>query len=194
VFFPDFNVKNAQTVYPAADLSEQISTAGKEASGTGNMKFTLNGALTIGTLDGANLEIREAVGAENFFLFGLNAAEVDALRRDGYRPRDYCERDAELRTALEAIASGEFSAGDRELYRPLLDHLLEYDDYMLLADFRSYVDAQAQVERAFADQAMWTRMSILNVARAGRFSSDRAIREYCSLIWDVKPVPISLQQ
>jgi starch phosphorylase len=134
------------------------------------------------------------VGTENFFLFGLNAAEVDALRRDGYRPRDYCERDAELRTALEAIASGEFSAGDRELYRPLLDHLLEYDDYMLLADFRSYVDAQAQVERAFADQAMWTRMSILNVARAGRFSSDRAIREYCSLIWDVKPVPISLQQ
>jgi starch phosphorylase len=192
VFFPDFNVKNAHVVYPAADLSEQISTAGKEASGTGNMKFTLNGALTIGTLDGANVEIREEVGADNFFLFGLTAEEVTALKAGEYRPRDYYERDAELRAALDLIGSGAFARGDPNLFRPLLDHLLYHDDYLLLADYRAYVDAQAEVEHAFRDSGRWTRMSILNVARAGKFSSDRAIREYSERIWGVKPVPIRL--
>jgi starch phosphorylase len=192
VFYPDFNVKNAHAVYPAADLSEQISTAGKEASGTGNMKFTLNGALTIGTLDGANVEIREEVGAENFFLFGLTAEQVNELKAAGYRPRDYYERDAELRAALDLIASGAFSGGDPNLFRPLVDHLLNHDTFLLLADYRAYVDAQAEVDRAFRDTARWTRMSILNVARAGKFSSDRSIREYCDTIWGVKPVPIRL--
>src|SRR5262249_50654002 len=159
--------KSAHAVYPAADLSEQISTAGKEASGTGNMKFTLNGALTIGTLDGANVEIREEVGAENFFLFGLTAEQVVARKAAGYRPRDHYEQDAELRSALDLIGSGAFSGGDAGLYRPLVDHLLERDDYLLLADYRAYVDAQAEVDRAFRDVPRWTRAAILNVARAG---------------------------
>ena len=193
VFFPDFNVKHAHAIYPAADLSEQISTAGKEASGTGNMKFTLNGALTIGTLDGANVEIREEVGAENFFLFGLAADEVTALQAGGYRPRDYYERDPELRAALDLIGSGVFANGDANLFRGLLDHLLDHDTYLLLADYRAYIDAQTQVDRAFRDPARWTRMSILNVARAGKFSSDRAIREYCETIWGARPVPVKLR-
>ncbi len=191
-FFPDFNVKNAQFIYPAADLSEQISTAGKEASGTGNMKFTLNGALTIGTLDGANVEIREEVGAENFFLFGLGVDEVAAARRSGYRPRQYYESDTELRRAIDLIASGAFSGGDGDVFRPLVDHLLEHDDYLLLADYRSYVDCQAVVDATWRDTERWTRMSIRNVARAGKFSSDRAIREYAEEIWNVRSLPIAL--
>jgi len=190
IFFPDFNVKNAQPVYPAADLSEQISTAGKEASGTGNMKFTMNGALTIGTLDGANVEIREAVGPDEFFLFGLTLDEVTTLRASGYRPRDQYERDEELRRAIDLIASGRFSRGDRSLFAPLIDQLLDHDEYLLLADYRAYVDRQADVDRTFRDQARWTRMSIRNAARAGSFSSDRAIREYCSRIWDVRPIQV----
>jgi len=192
VFFPDFNVKNAHAIYPAADLSEQISTAGKEASGTGNMKFTLNGALTIGTLDGANVEIREEVGVENFFLFGLTTEEVAALQTGGYRPREYVERDAELRAALDLISSGAFAGGDASLFRPLRDHLLDHDTYLLLADYRAYVDAQTEVDRVFRDPERWTRMSILNVARAGKFSSDRAIREYGEAIWGTRPVPVKL--
>jgi starch phosphorylase len=192
VFFPDFNVQNAHAIYPAADLSEQISTAGKEASGTGNMKFTLNGALTIGTLDGANVEIREEVGAENFFLFGLTADEVTALQARGYRPREYYERDTELRAALDLIGSGIFANGDTGLFRNLLDHLLNHDSYLMLADYRAYVDAQAEVDRAFRDTKHWTRMSILNVARVGKFSSDRAIREYCETIWGARPMPVKL--
>jgi starch phosphorylase len=156
------------------------------------MKFTLNGALTIGTLDGANVEIREDVGPENFFLFGLNAAEVAERKARGYRPRDFYEGDAELRSALDLIGSGAFSGGDRELFRPLLEQLLDHDEYLLLADYRAYVDAQTEADRAFRDPERWTRMSILNVARAGRFSSDRAIREYAQRIWTVKPVPIRL--
>jgi starch phosphorylase len=190
VFFPDFNVRNAHAVYPAADLSEQISTAGKEASGTGNMKFTLNGALTIGTLDGANVEIREEVGAENFFLFGLSADQVSRLRAGGYRPRDYYDKDPELRATLDLIGSGAFSGGDDALFRPLVDHLLYDDTYLLLADYRAYVDAQSEVDRAFRDTQRWTRMSILNAARAGKFSSDRSIREYCEKIWGAKAVSI----
>lgn len=189
-FFPDFNVKHAHAIYPAADLSEQISTAGKEASGTGNMKFTLNGALTIGTLDGANVEIRDAVGAENFFLFGLTADEVTQRRAAGYRPRDILEQDEELRAVLELIGSGIFADGDSGLYQPLLDHLCNHDDYLLLADYRSYLDAQADVERTWNERERWIRMSILNVARAGSFSSDRAIAEYCANIWNLLPVPV----
>ncbi len=188
VFFPDFNVKNGQFVYPAADLSEQISTAGKEASGTGNMKFAMNGALTIGTLDGANIEIREKVGKENFFLFGLTAEQVQNLKSRGYRPQQYYEADSELREALDMIDSGYFSAGDRSLFKPLIESLLDQDEYLLLADFRSYVDCQDRVTAAFGDHQHWTRMSILNTARVGWFSSDRSIREYSQKIWHVTPV------
>jgi starch phosphorylase len=192
-FLPDFNVKNAQRVYPAADLSEQISMAGKEASGTGNMKFSLNGALTIGTLDGANVEIREAVGAENFFLFGLTAPEVRQLQASGYDPRTRYESNPELRRTLDMIVSGAFSGGDTQLFRPLVDSLLERDEFLVLADYQSYVDCQDQAARAYRDPEHWTQMSVLNVARMGRFSSDRAIREYCEEIWKVKPVPIDLE-
>jgi starch phosphorylase len=186
VFLPDFNVKSGQRVYPAADLSEQISTAGKEASGTGNMKFAMNGALTIGTLDGANVEIREAVGAEHFFLFGLTAPEVQKAKAAGYRPRDYYESNRDLREALDLIDCGFFTNGDRDVFRPLVDALVTRDEYMLLADFQAYVDCQQRVSDAYRDQATWTRMSILNTARVGRFSSDRSIRDYCRDIWHVR--------
>jgi starch phosphorylase len=188
VFFPDFNVTNGQIIYPAADLSEQISTAGKEASGTGNMKFSMNGALTIGTLDGANVEIREEVGAENFFLFGLTTEEVLDLKARGYRPIDYYESNPVLRKVIDQISSGYFSRGDSELFSPLIDSLLNRDEYMLLADYHSYVDCQDRVGSAFRDSSNWTRMSILNVARMGKFSSDRSIREYCKTIWKVNPL------
>lgn len=181
VFLPDFNVSLGQHIYPAADLSEQISTAGKEASGTGNMKFALNGALTIGTLDGANVEMREEVGAENFFLFGLDAQRVCDMKSRGYNPRSFYDSDSELRQVLDQIASGVFSLGDRNLFRPMVDGLLSYDPFMLLADYRSYVDCQQEVNRLWQDPAKWERMSILNVARMGKFSSDRSIREYCQL-------------
>jgi glycogen phosphorylase len=187
VFVPDFNVKSGQRVYPAADLSEQISTAGKEASGTGNMKFAMNGALTIGTLDGANVEIRDAVGPDNFFLFGLTVAEVEQARAAGYRPRSYYESNPELREAIDLIASGFFTNGDGSVFRPLVESLLTRDDYMLLADYQAYVDCQQRVSDAYRDQAGWTRMSILNTARVGRFSSDRSIRDYCRDIWHVSP-------
>jgi len=188
VFFPDFNVKNGQLVYPAADLSEQISTAGKEASGTGNMKFAMNGALTIGTLDGANVEIREEVGPENFFLFGHTAEEVRSLKAGGYAPHHYYHDQPELKKALDLISSGFFSHGDRSLFTPLVHSLLCRDEYLLLADYRSYVDRQEEAGYIFKDEKRWTRMSILNAARMGKFSSDRAIREYCGQIWGVKPL------
>jgi starch phosphorylase len=188
VFFPDFNVKNGQLIYPAADLSEQISTAGKEASGTGNMKFAMNGALTIGTLDGANVEIREEAGPENFFLFGLTAEEAQNLKSGGYEPQRHYREDAELREALDLISSGFFSHGNRDLFKPLVDSLLYHDDYLLLADYRSYVDRQVEVGNIFRDEKRWTRMSILNAARMGKFSSDRAIREYCEKVWGVRPL------
>jgi starch phosphorylase len=191
-FLPDYNVTNCRRIFPAAELSEQISTAGKEASGTGNMKFSLNGALTIGTLDGANVEIREDVGAENFFLFGLTVAEVARLRASGYRPRELYERDEELRLVLDRIGSGFYSPGEAALFRPLVDSLLDVDPFLLLADFRSYVDTQDAVSRAWQDEERWARMSILNVARMGRFSSDRSIRDYCRDIWHVEPQPIVL--
>jgi starch phosphorylase len=190
VFYPDFNVTNAQSIYPAADLSEQISTAGKEASGTGNMKFSFNGALTIGTLDGANVEIREEVGEENFFLFGLNAGEVEDLKRRGYRPRDYYERNETLREVIDYIGSGTLAGGDYTLFRPMVDNLLWSDPFLVLADYQSYVDCQDRVSALWRDQKAWTRKSILNVARMGKFSSDRSIQEYCSTIWNVTPVRV----
>jgi starch phosphorylase len=190
VFYPDFNVKNGHAIYPAADLSEQISTAGKEASGTGNMKFMMNGALTIGTLDGANVEIREEAGAENFFLFGLTAAQVDELKRSGYRPADYVRNDDTLRDALDQIAEGRFSRGDRDMFRPLLDNLMQSDPFLVLADFADYVRCQERVNEAWRDKEQWTRMSIMNTARSGKFSSDRAIAEYAERIWATRPVRI----
>jgi len=189
VFFPDFNVKNAQPIYPAADLSEQISTAGKEASGTGNMKFAMNGALTIGTLDGANVEIREEVGAENFFLFGLTAEQVSAVKGGGYKPRDHYERNAELREVLDFVASGALAHGDTQLFKPLVDNLMWSDPFLVLADYEAYAACQARVSEAWRDTEAWTRMSILNAARMGRFSSDRSIRDYCARVWKVEPSP-----
>jgi len=192
VFLPDYSVKLGQRVYPAADLSEQISLAGKEASGTGNMKFAMNGAITIGTLDGANVEIREEVGADNFFLFGLTAPEVEQRRPAGYNPRYIYESNANLREVIDSLTSGEFSRGDRQLFQPLVHSLLSSDDYMLLADYQSYIDCQDTVSLAFGNQEEWTRMSILNVARIGKFSSDRSIRDYCADIWNTWPVSIEL--
>src|SRR6516162_56588 len=190
LFFPGFNVKSAQHIYPAADLSEQISTAGKEASGTGNMKFALNGALTIGTLDGANVEIREEVGQDNFFLFGLTVEQVTELRSQGYRSRDYYEQNSMLREVLDLIGSGALSNGDKELFRPIVDNLLGYDPFFLLADYQSYIDCQSKVSALWADQQNWTHKSILNVARMGKFSADRSIDDYCERIWQVKPVHV----
>jgi starch phosphorylase len=187
MYFPDFNVTNAQFIYPAADLSEQISTAGKEASGTGNMKFALNGALTIGTLDGANVEIRDEVGAENFFLFGLAAEKVEKVKAGGYRPRDYYEHNPTLREVIDFIASGALDAGDHELFRPIVENLLNDDPFLLLADYQSYIDAQERVSALWRDPQAWTRMSILNTARTGKFSSDRSIRDYCERVWNIKP-------
>ena len=193
VFLPDYNVTFGQRVYPAADLSEQISTAGFEASGTGNMKFSLNGALTIGTLDGANVEIREEVGAKNFFLFGLTAEEVVALKASGYNPRNYYDDHEELREVINLINSGFFSHGDWNLFTPLTDSLLNHDPYMLFADYQSYIDCQEQVSQTYLDRDKWVRMSILNVARMGKFSSDRSIREYCEEIWHAQPVTVELR-
>lgn len=187
VYFPDFNVTNAQFIYPAADLSEQISTAGKEASGTGNMKFALNGALTIGTLDGANVEIREEVGAENFFLFGLTAEEVEKVKTGGYRPRDYYERNPTLREVIDFIASGALGHGDRELFRPIVENLLNDDPFLLFADYQSYIDAQERVSVLWRNPRAWMRSSILNTASMGKFSSDRSIRDYCERVWNIKP-------
>jgi glycogen phosphorylase len=192
VFLPDYNVTLGQRVYPAADLSEQISLAGKEASGTGNMKFAMNGALTVGTLDGANIEIRDAVGAENFFLFGLTTDQVYAKKAAGYDLEHYYNSNLELKEALNGLASGQFSRGDAGLFRPLLDSLHRFDPYMLLADYQSYIECQDKISQAYLDRDQWTRMSILNTARMGKFSSDRAIREYCDEIWSAKPVKVEL--
>ncbi|HNM95724.1 MAG TPA: glycogen/starch/alpha-glucan phosphorylase [Mycobacterium sp.] len=192
VFLPNFNVQNAHLIYPAANLSEQISTAGKEASGTGNMKFMMNGALTIGTLDGANVEIREEAGAENFFLFGLTVEEVERIKADGYRPGAYIERDPELAEVLELILAGTFTHGDTEVLRPVVDNLLHHDPFLVLADYRSYIDCQRKVSAAWLDDDTWSRMSIINAARSGKFSSDRAIEQYCDDIWNVEPMPVTL--
>jgi starch phosphorylase len=187
-FIPDFNVQSAQVIYPGADLSEQISTAGKEASGTGNMKFALNGALTIGTLDGANVEMRDRVGAENFFLFGLTAEQVATRLAAGYRPVAELEHSDELRRVVDSLANGTFSGGNRELFRPLVENLISRDPFLVLADYSAYTECQSAVSAAYSDPRGWAKKSILNVARMGWFSSDRSIREYCDHIWKVKAV------
>src|SRR5260370_3230366 len=165
-FLADYNVSLAEVIIPAADLSEQISTAGKEASGTGNMNLALNGALPFGTLDGANIEIRSAVGEENFFLFGLTADQVAALKHQGYRPRDHYERNQDLREAIDLIGSGFFSPEDRHLFSPLVDSLLDEDPYLCLADFPSYARAREEMTRAYPDQASWAKKALLNISRA----------------------------
>jgi glycogen phosphorylase len=191
VFIPNFNVSSGERIYPAADISEQISMAGKEASGTGNMKFALNGALTVGTLDGANIEIRDLVGAENFFLFGLHTEEVMALKARGYNPLEYYSANAELKRAIDAITSGVFSGGNRELFQPIAASLLTRDDFLLLADYAEYVRVSEEASQAYyADPEGWTRMSILNTARCGFFSSDRSMRQYCEEIWQAQPVRV----
>ncbi len=191
VFIPDYNVSVSELVVAAGNLSEQISLAGKEASGTGNMKLALNGALTVGTLDGANIEIRDRVGAGNFFLFGLTAAQAATIRHDGYSPRAACEGDPELKAAIDALTSGAFSGGDRQAVEAVLSSILGWDEYLVLADYRSYIDCHDQaVGPAWTDQDQWTRMSILNTARSGYFSSDRTVRDYNRDIWHTKPVPV----
>ena len=192
VFLPDYNVKLGERVYPASDLSEQISTAGKEASGTGNMKFAMNGALTIGTLDGANVEIREQVGAENFFLFGKTTPEIEALRKSGYRPWELLEELPELQEVLHLVEQGHFSNGDTELFRPLVDNLRGQDPFFVFADFEAYLKAQDEVSNAWANRQHWNRMSLLNSARMGYFSSDRSVREYCDGIWKASAVPVKV--
>src|SRR5438067_1286901 len=189
VFLPDYRVTLAEAIMPAAELSEQISTAGKEASGTGNMKLALNGALTIGTLDGANVEIRDLVGPENFFLFGMTEEDVRVAAAAGYRPWIRYESDEELRRAVDAISSGRFTAGEPGALRPLVDDLLGHDEFFVLADYRAYVDAQDEVDAAWADRHGWARRSILNTARCGFFSSDRAIHDYLRQVWRAAPFP-----
>ena len=190
LFLPNYCVSQAEKIIPAVDLSEQISTAGLEASGTGNMKMSLNGALTIGTLDGANIEIMEEVGKENIFIFGLTARQVTDLRNNGYNPWSFYEKDAELRRVLDSISRGDFSPTDPGLFAPVVESLLQKGDYyMLLADFRAYLKAQEAVGEIFLDQQEWTRRSILNTARMGKFSSDRSVMEYAEKIWNLKPLP-----
>ncbi|MDO9239963.1 MAG: glycogen/starch/alpha-glucan phosphorylase [Methylicorpusculum sp.] len=194
VFLPNFNVTNGQQIYAAAEVSEQISTAGKEASGTGNMKFAMNGAMTLGTLDGANIEIREEVGAENFFLFGHTDGEVKALWKEGYTPYDYYLKNPAIKSAIDLINSGFFSHGDTEIFRDLTNNLLYSDPYQVFADFDAYTSCQDEVDLAYRDVARWQTMSVLNTARSGKFSSDRTIAEYCQDIWKVKSIPIETPQ
>ena len=194
VFLPNFSVKLGQRIYPAVDLSEQISTAGMEASGTGNMKMSLNGALTIGTLDGANIEIRERVGADNFFLFGHTAAELAEINRNGYHPLPWIENEPMVKEAIDLIGSGHFSEGDRDLFHPLLANLCSHDPFRVMADIGDYRRAQNSVDDAWRDPQRWRSMAVLNTARCGFFSSDRSIREYAERIWNVGPVPVQAGQ
>ena len=195
IFVPNYDVSTASDIIPASDLSEQISTAGLEASGTGNMKLALNGALTIGTLDGANVEMREEVGEENIFIFGHTAVEVDTLRRDGYHPREYYQNNQELKLALDMIESGFFSPDEPGLFQPIIDMLLTGGDpFLVLADYADYIRCQDEVAALYQDPDEWSRRAILNVARMGKFSSDRTIREYAEEIWGIEPITIDLPE
>jgi starch phosphorylase len=191
LFLPNYNVWLAEMIFPASDLSEQISTAGTEASGTGNMKFALNGALTIGTLDGANIEIMEEVGRDNIFIFGLTAEQVTGLKNAGYRPYDYYYRNQELKQAIDMIGNGTFSPGNPSLFKPIVDTLLELDHYLLLADYNSFIAAQDNVDQLYLQPSEWARTSILNTASMGKFSSDRTIAEYAREIWGISPEKVS---
>ena len=193
VFLRNYAVSNAEKIIPAANLSEQISTAGTEASGTGNMKFSLNGALTIGTLDGANIEIMEEVGKENIFIFGLDTDGVANLKRNGYESQDYYYKNPELKRILLQIQHGFFSKDEPDLFKPISDTLLhDGDNYLLLADYEAYVACQDRVAETYRDQDLWTRMSILNTANMGKFSTDRTIEEYAKDIWNIKPIQIKV--
>ena len=185
IFLPNYGVSLAELIFPSSDLSEQISTAGHEASGTGNMKFAFNGALTIASWSGANLEIREAVGEENIFMFGLQAKEIEEKRKLNYHPMDCYKNSAELRQTLEAIANGIFSSDDADRFQPIIASLLQHDPYMIVADFMSYIQCQEKVDRTFQDEDLWTQKSILNVARVGKFSSDQTILGYAKEIWNL---------
>jgi starch phosphorylase len=192
VFLKNYSVTLAEKIIPAADLSEQISTAGFEASGTGNMKFALNGALTIGTMDGANVEIREEVGDENIFIFGLFAHEVEELKLKGYNPKDYYNSNTMLKRVVDMIASDYFNINEPGIFRGMIDGLMNSDYYCLFADYQSYIDTQDKVSRLYLNQDEWTKKSVLNVARSGKFSSDRAVKEYAEKIWRVKPVKVEI--
>jgi len=194
VFLPNYRVSLAEKIFPASDVSEQISTAGKEASGTGNMKFALNGALTIGTLDGANIEIAEEVGSDNIFIFGLTVEDVKKLIMQGYNPRSYYEKNHSLKKVIDLIANDFFSSENPGLFQPIVDELLSRDQYMHMADFKSYTDCQKKVSHEFLDKKSWTKKAILNVANMGRFSSDRTIKEYAEEIWNAKPLPIVIDK
>jgi len=192
VFMPNYRVSLAQRIVPAADLSEQISTAGKEASGTGNMKLALNGAITIGTLDGANVEIREEVGEENIFIFGNTVEEVHKLQAKGYNPAEFYKSNAELAAVIDWLGTDYFTSAERrDVLTPLRDNLLYHDPFLCLADFESYCQAQEKVSKAFKDKARWGKMAVLNTARVGKFSSDRTIVEYAKDIWKLKPVKVN---
>jgi starch phosphorylase len=186
VFLPNYGVSLAETIIPAADLSEQISTAGTEASGTGNMKFAMNGAITIGTWDGANIEMAEAMGVLNMFVFGLRAEGVQKMKQLGYDPRLYVEENRQLKSVMDAIADGTFSGGDTERYRVIVDNLLQRDGYMLMADFADYVAAQSRVDALFRQSSAWAERALRNVAGMGWFSSDRTINEYVERVWAAK--------
>jgi starch phosphorylase len=193
VFLSDYRVSLAERIIPASDLSEQISTAGTEASGTGNMKFALNGALTIGTLDGANIELREEVGPDNFFAFGKTVAEIAELRKAGYSPMEYYEKFPEIRRILDLLDGSFFNLEQPHLFRPVRDALLAHGDYYLhLADFHSYLDGQRTVDRTYRNADKWARMVVKNIANTGRFSSDRTIAEYAAEIWNIERCPIEL--
>jgi starch phosphorylase len=193
VFLANYNVSLAEKIIPAADVSEQISTAGNEASGTGNMKFALNGALTIGTLDGANIEIKQEVGERNIFTFGLTVEGIRDLRNSSYNPWEYYKQDVRIKKVIDRIADGHFSPSEPNLFKPIIDVVMNGGDrYMLLADFAAYVACQERVSKAYENKKKWTRMSILNVANMGKFSSDRTIREYAQEIWGVQPVHIEV--
>jgi starch phosphorylase len=189
-FVPNYGVTLAQSIIPAADLSVQIATAGTEASGTSNMKFALNGALTIGTLDGANVELREAVGPESFFLFGLRAEQVARLRYDGYNPRTFIDRSPALRETLAMIEAGFFSFGEPERFRPILDSLRHEDRYLVCADFDGFVAAESEAAELYRDPLAWSRRALLNIAGASRFSADDTVRKYADEIWAIHPVSV----